>query len=166
MADYYTQFSCIFDVGSAENAARADDILHKMEEEIDEEEDANLGFSMEHDPDTNPGALWIYSDECGEPEHVIKFVLCCAEAMDLTGIWGFTWGLSCSKPRTGAFGGGAQLLDLGKRKSVEWIDCSTWLDERTKLVVDDDASGSVNISNPESPTPAAPGVVAGQEGAA
>ena len=64
------------------------------------------------------------------PEHVIRFVLRCAEAFDIeTGVWGFTWSLSCSKPRPNAFGGGAQLIDLGKREAVDWIDCEHWLAE-------------------------------------
>ena len=168
MADYYTQFSCILDVGSAENAERAKSILEEMQTEAEEEGglDCYVGFCMQRDQDTGLGGLWIHSEENGDPEQVITFVLRCAEAMHLTGRWGFTWALTCSKPRLDGYGGGAQLLDLGQRKSIAWIDCSTWVDERTQAVVDDDASGPVNVSNPESPTPAAPGVVAGQGGAA
>jgi hypothetical protein len=40
---------------------------------------------------------------------------------------GLLLGLTCSRPRLDAFGGGAQLLDLGARKSLTWIDCSDWL---------------------------------------
>ena len=131
MADYFTQFSCIFDVGSAENAARADAIRGELAAELDRDEGASLGFAMEVDHEHGPGALWISSDEYGEPEHVMRFVLRCAEAFNLSGVWGFTWGLSASKPRLDAFGGGAQVLDLGERKSLEWVDCSTWVMERT-----------------------------------
>lgn len=131
MADYFTQFSCIFDVGSAENAARAEAIRSELTDELDRDEGVAPGFEMDVAPDLGPGALWIRSDECGEPEHVIGFVLRCAEALGLQGVWGFTWSLSCSKPRLDAFGGGAQVLDLGQRKSLEWIDCSNWVIERT-----------------------------------
>lgn len=131
MADYFTQFSCIFDVGSAENAAMADAIRGELAAELDRDEGACLGFEMEVDHGHGPGALWISSDEYGEPEHVIRFVLRCAEAFNLSGVWGFTWGLSCSKPLLDAFGGGAQVLDLGERKSLDWVDCSTWVIERT-----------------------------------
>lgn len=55
------------------------------------------------------------------------FVLRCAEAFDLTGRWGFAWALTCSKPRIDGFGGGAQLIDLGARKSIAWTDCEHWL---------------------------------------
>lgn len=83
MADYFTQFSCIFDVGSAENAAAADAIRSELAAELDRDEGADLGFEMEVDHEHGPGALWISSDEQGEPEHVMRFVLRCAEAFDL-----------------------------------------------------------------------------------
>lgn len=78
--------------------------------------------------------VWLYSDEYGEPEHVVRFVLRCAEMFGLHGLWGFTWALTCSKPRLEAFGGGAHLLDLGRRETLGWIDCATWLGERTRGV--------------------------------
>jgi len=43
---------------------------------------------------------------------------------------GLRLGLSCSKPRLEAFGGGAQLLDLGRRESIDYIDCTHWLELR------------------------------------
>ena len=113
MADYFTQFSCILDVGSAENAALAATIYGELAVELDQEVGTELGFEFEVDLEHGPGALWIHSDENGEPEHVIKFVLKCAERMNLSGVWGFTWGLSCSRPRLDAFGGGCS--DPGSR---------------------------------------------------
>ena len=44
MADYYTQFSCILDVGTAENAARADMIRGELAAELDRHEGESLGF--------------------------------------------------------------------------------------------------------------------------
>ena len=85
MADYFTQFSCMFDVGAADNAAQAEDIRQRLAAEIDQVEGHDLGFGMELDPACRPGALWIGSGGYGEPEHVIAFVLACAEAFDLTG---------------------------------------------------------------------------------
>ena len=76
-----------------------------------------------------PGVLWISDgDGQGDPEHVIAFVLACAAAFDLSGRWGFSpWALTSSKPRLDGFGGGAQLIDLGARKSLAWLDCGHWL---------------------------------------
>jgi len=57
-------------------------------------------------------------------------MLRCAEPLDLQGRWGFVWALTCSRPRLDGFGGGAQLLDLGARTSLAWIDCEHWLTAR------------------------------------
>ncbi len=127
MADYFTHFSCMFDVGSADNATAAEAIRRRQADELDVAEGRDFGFEMEIDTARGPGALWISSDGYGEPEHVIAFVLACAETFDLTGRWGFTWALTCSKPRLDGFGGGAQVLDLGARKSLAWMDCDQWL---------------------------------------
>ena len=140
MADYFTQFSCIFDVGSAENAARAEAIRGELAADLDRDEGACIGFEIEADHEHGPGALWISSDEYGEPEHVICFVLRCAEAFDMSGMWGFRWALTCSKPRLDGFGGGAQLVDLGKRKSVAWIDCENWVAQQTDASSTDTSS--------------------------
>ncbi len=99
MADYFTHFSCMFDVGSADNATAAEAIRRRQADELDVAEGRDFGFEMEIDTARGPGALWISSDGYGEPEHVIAFVLACAETFDLTGRWGFTWALTCSKPR-------------------------------------------------------------------
>lgn len=136
MADYLTQFSCVLDVGSAENAARALALRDEYAVELDADEGREPGFDLEADPFQGAGALWISSDGYGEPEHVIDFVLRCAEAFDLTGRWGFAWALTCSKPRLDGFGGGAQLIDLGERRSLAWLDCSHWLG----LVTEPDAA--------------------------
>ncbi len=127
MADYLTQFSCMFDVGSADNAARAEAIRCQIADELETTEGCDLGFDMEVDASRGPGALWISSDGYGEPEHVIEFVLACAKTLGLSGRWGFTWALTCSKPSLDGFGGGAHLIDLGARKRLAWTDCEHWL---------------------------------------
>ena len=130
MAYFFTQFSCLFNVGSAENAARAEDIRAELAAENYRDEGGYLGFDMQVDHEYGPGALWISSDEYGEPEHVIRFVLRCAEALDLRGVWGFTWSLGASRPLLDGFGGGAHVIDLGQRKTVAWIDCHDFVSER------------------------------------
>ena len=49
------------------------------------------------------------------------------EAFDLKGMWGFTYALTCSRPRLDAFGGGAHVIDLGARKSIGWTSTQEWL---------------------------------------
>ena len=50
-----------------------------------------------------------------------------AEDLDLTGLWGFQYALTCSRPRLDAFGGGAHIIDLGARKSIGWTSTQEWL---------------------------------------
>jgi hypothetical protein len=130
MPDYFIQFSCLLDVGTAENASAAETIRGELAAELDRHEGVSLGFDMDVHHESGPGALWIRSDEYGEPEHVIRFVLRCAERLNLEGVWGFTWSHSCSKPRLDAFGGGAHVIDLGTRSTIDDIDCSSFLAER------------------------------------
>ncbi len=89
MADYFTHFSCILDVGSAENVVAALDLIETYAAELEADEGLEPGFDLEVDPSSGPSALWIHGDGHGDPEHVIAFVLRCAEAFDLSGRWGF-----------------------------------------------------------------------------
>ena len=127
MADYFTQFSCLFDVGSAANIERALEIRGELAAELHAQEGIDIGFDVEPNPESGEATLWISSDCYGEPDHVIRFALACAEAFDLQGRWGFTWSLTCSRPRLDSFGGGAQLIDLSSRRSIGWVDCADWL---------------------------------------
>lgn len=144
MADYFTQFSCIFDVSSAAHAAEAEAIRNALAAELDRDDDASLGFEMQLAEELGPGALWLHSDEFGEPEHVIAFVLRCAAAFALTGVWGFTWSHSCSRPRLDAFGGGAHVVDLGRGESITDLDCAAWLVEQTARETPHEASRAVS----------------------
>lgn len=125
MADYFTHFSCLLEVGAG-NIEAALAIHAEMAAALEAEDGVSIGFAAE--PSFGrPSALWLHDDDWGEPEHVMAFALRCAEAFDLKGRWGFCWALTCSRGRLDGFGGGAQVLDLGRRKSLAWIDCSQWL---------------------------------------
>lgn len=125
MADYYTHFSCIFAVGTHENAMRALDLYQNA---VPNEDDRCLsdGFVLSL-PEEGGTKLWIHDDVSGDPELVIEFILLCAEEFDLKGLWGFTWADVCSRPRLDAFGGGAHVIDLGARKTLGWISTNEWL---------------------------------------
>jgi hypothetical protein len=53
-------------------------------------------------------------------------VLRLAEELELTGLWGFQYALTCSRPRLDGFGGGAHVIDLGARKSIGWTSSQEW----------------------------------------
>ena len=128
MADYCTHFSCVIDVGTADKAARALALLQELRAEDQDADDPEVsGFTLARQDAPKGSTLWIHDDERGDVEAVIRFVLRLAIELDLTGLWGFQFGLTCSRPRLDAFGGGAHVIDLGARKSVGWISTQEWL---------------------------------------
>jgi len=144
MADYYTQFSCLLPVGSPVNVAPALALYERLADELDAVDEV-IGFAAEaqqSEGDDQAASLWLRDDVGdGNPEHVIAFALRCADAFGLTGRWGFVWGLSCSRARLDGFGGGAHVLDLGRRETVGWLDCEHWLVEQ---LATDEVGGAVD----------------------
>jgi len=135
MVDYFTQFSCVLDVGDADNAAAALAIHAQMAIDLEADDDIAIGFVAAVSSD-EPSSLWLTDDDGhGEPEHVVAFALRCAQAFNLSGRWGFVWALTCSRPRLDAYGGGGRVLDLGSRKSLAWTDCSQWLADQLVAAV-------------------------------
>ena len=128
MADYFTHFSCLIDVGSAEKAAQAYELFVSFRNETyADSQTLSCGFDLSIQDDQTQSKLWIRDDDSGDIEAVIAFVLRLAETLDLTGLWGFEYALTCSRPRLDAFGGGAHVIDLGARKCVGWVNTQTWL---------------------------------------
>ncbi len=127
MANYYTHFSCLLDVGTPENAARALDLYNALSQENQAEDPPSEGFLVSIEPEHGGTQLWMRHDETGDPEHVIQFVKRCATAFGLTGRWGFQYALTCSRPRPDGFGGGAHVIDLATGETVAWTYTDGWL---------------------------------------
>ena len=128
MADYFTRFSCLLDVGTQDKAARAFEAFLALRNDTNAEtEDLHYGFDLSIQNDPAGSTLWIHDDGNGDVEAVIQFVLRLAEELDLTGLWGFSYALICSRPRIEAFAGGAHVIDLGARKSIGWTSTQDWL---------------------------------------
>jgi len=128
MADYFTNFLCLIDVGTADKAARALALFQELRAADQDADDPEVAGSTLARQDAPEGStLWIHDDDHGDVEAVIRFVPCLAEDLDLTGLWGFQHGLTCSRPRLDGFGGGAHVIDLGARKSIGWTSTQEWL---------------------------------------
>jgi hypothetical protein len=128
MADYFTHFSCLIDVGTADKAALAVALFQQLrleDREADEPQVSGFDLSIQDGP--NSSMLWIRDDEHGDIEQVICFVLRLAVELDLSGLWGFEYSNTCSRPRLGAFGGGAHVIDLGARTTIGWTNTNEWL---------------------------------------
>jgi hypothetical protein len=127
MADYFTHFSCVLDVGAPDNAARALDLYPAFMKEAAREGALAGGFRVSIHPDQRGTKLWMRDEVTGDPLQVIIFVQRCAEAFRLTGRWGFQWANTCSEQRINAFGGGAHVLDLATRRPIASIRTNGWL---------------------------------------
>lgn len=129
MADYFTHFSCLLDVGTPENAARGLDLYNRLSEDGASEEPPSEGFLLSIQPEHGGSQLWMRDDVTGDPERLIHFVKHCAAEFGLKGRWGFQYANTCSKPRLDGFGGGAHVLDLTTGETVDWIYTDGWLDQ-------------------------------------
>ena len=129
MADYFTQFSCVLDVGTPDKAVAALDLFRRLREEDEASDDPEFsGFALSLQDGPGSSVLWFHDDDgLGDVEGVIRFVLRLAEDLDLSGLWGLDYAHTCSRPRLEAFGGGAHVIDLGARKSIGWISTHEWL---------------------------------------
>ena len=127
MADYFTHFSCLLDVGTPQNAARALDLYNALTEAGAAEEPPSEGFLVSIQPEHGGAQLWLRDDVSGDPERLIQFVKLCATEFGLKGRWGFQYANTCLRPRLNSFGGGAHILDLGTGETVGWIDTDGWL---------------------------------------
>ncbi len=128
MADYFTHFSCLIDVGTSANAIRAIELFVQLRDEDDLTDDPRFsGFDLSRQDGPDSSILWIHDDDSGDVESVIGFVLRVAADLDLTGLWGFEYANTCSRPRLDAFGGGAHVIDLGARTTIGWTNSNEWL---------------------------------------
>ncbi len=93
MADYFTHFSCVLDVGTPDHAARALDLYPAFMKEAAREGTLAGGFQVSIHPDQGRTKLWMRDEVTGDPLQVIIFVQRCAEVFSLTGRWGFQWAL-------------------------------------------------------------------------
>lgn len=80
MADYFTHFSCLLDVGTPDNAARALDLYNTLSEQNAAEDPPSDGFVLSIQPEHGGTQLWMRDDGTGDPEHVIRFVIRCAKS--------------------------------------------------------------------------------------
>ena len=129
MADYFTHFSCLLDVGTPKNAARALDLYNTLSADGASEEPPSEGFLLSIQPEHGGSQRLMRDDVTCDPERLIRFVQRCAAEFGLTGKWGFQYANTCSKPRLDGFGGGAHVLDLATGETVDWIYTDGWLDQ-------------------------------------
>lgn len=130
MTKFLTRFSCLLDIGAAANAQRAFDIYAALIAENAKEDPPAEPFLLSLTPDHGSARLWLHDPASADPQLAITFVTRCAEALGLTGRWGFQWANVASEPVVDGFSGGVHLLDLSTGRTLEWISTSRWLADR------------------------------------
>jgi len=112
VADYFTHFSCVLDVGTANKAIAALDLYLRLREEDEASDDPEFsGFALSLQDGPGSSVLWFHDDGQGDVESVIRFVLCLAEDLDLTGLWGFDYALC--RIRHKAYYAGVRIMPHG-----------------------------------------------------
>ena len=112
MADYFTQFSCVLDVGTPDKAAAALDLFLRLREEDEASDDPEYsGFALSLPDGPGSSILWFHDDGQGDVEGVIRCVLRLAEDIDLTGLWGFDYALC--RIRHKAYYAGIRIMPHG-----------------------------------------------------
>lgn len=72
MADYFTHFSCLLDVRTPDNAARALELYNALSEEGVSEDPPSEGFLLSIQPEHGGTWLWMRDDVTGDPELLIS----------------------------------------------------------------------------------------------
>lgn len=121
MANNYRQFSEILKLESKEEADWYREYFLKKEQELDtEDEYLEFQYSIEEDN----SEIWFYAEEYGNVENVAELVQTFLKHFNKTTSWVFTWADTCSKPRSGEFGGGAAYVTSN---SIEYWDAYSWV---------------------------------------
>ncbi len=143
MADYFTNFSLIVPLPSADAQQYALDLAHQafhlfLGEEVPNDTTDDFPAALRDvvedwqfdtdpsDPSSGPG-LWLHSSD-GGIDAVCAFLQHLLQKFDPTGHVALEWSNDCSKPRIDAFGGGAALITARKIKTIntgEWLHRQT-----------------------------------------
>jgi hypothetical protein len=130
MTDFFTRYSCLLDVGTSTNAARAFDIYAALMAENGCEHPPAETFHLSVTPEHGASRLWLRDPGTADPQLAVTFVTRCAEAFGLAGRWGFQWAGIASNPVVEGFSGGAHVLDLATGETIAWMSTGRWLADR------------------------------------
>ena len=142
MADYFTNFSVIYEIPE-QHRAWVERILSGTEEPFErvewpsEQDTPQFGWQWDanarHGGSDRKGetSLWIYSDGQGFVEDVCTFIAYIQKRLDLVHPFSMEWANSCSKPRIDAYSGGALVIHRGKDR---FINTGCWVDREMKKI--------------------------------
>ena len=91
----------------------------------------SLGFEHAFHDDSDDGGwgrhLWVYAEESGNPDNVAWLVQKFLTRFRPDRCWSITYSTTCSKPRTGEFGGGAIFVTANK---IKWQNAYAFIEQQ------------------------------------
>lgn len=139
MADYYTKFSYVLCLPTAEAVSHALDLDRQANDAGGEAEglpagfpaelkesvvDCGWSFNLAEQPHEGRPALWFCAGEGGGLNAALAFTQHLLAKFDPQGYAAIEWGHDCSKPRCDAFGGGAAIVTA---KGIKHHHTGDWL---------------------------------------
>jgi hypothetical protein len=94
--------------------------------------DAQWSIEPPHDETAAVGALWLFAEEAGCPEHVAAVLEAYLKKFNPTGIITFSWAYTCSKLRVNEFGGGAAVVTADGTK---FLDAQSWAEDLAAKII-------------------------------
>ncbi len=137
MADYFTNFSLVFNLPNAKAQEYALNLHHQasqanqgdeLPKDFPKELESVLEdwqFEVEADSPAQTCGLWLHSMN-GGVDAVCAFIQHLLQKFDPQGKVTFEWSHDCSKPRTDAYGGGAAIVTA---KEIKTMNTAQWLAE-------------------------------------
>jgi hypothetical protein len=110
--------------------------IHFLRDKTDYDPDCDMlgfdyAFHEDHDPQGWGRHLWLYAEECGNPDNVAWLVRKFLKQFRPKQCWSLTYAITCSKPRIGEFGGGAVFVTADE---IKWQDAHDFVEqERTAI---------------------------------
>ena len=72
----------------------------------------------------------IYTEESGTPETVVALLRAMMRQFGVEDSFSLEWAYTCSKPRSGEFGGGAVVWTWNEER---WLNTGTWIDQQRRI---------------------------------
>jgi len=89
--------------------------------------DFDYAFHDDHDTGGWGRHLWVYTEESGNPDNVSWLVQKFLRKFRADQSWSLTYSTTCSRPRTGEFGGGAIFVTANK---IKWQNAYDFIEQQ------------------------------------
>lgn len=139
MADYFTYFSFVVKLKTADQKQYALDLARKGTNHRFSEDPIPNGFPVAlvdvledwaFETEENKDGIWLHSEN-GGIDAVCAFVQYLLQQFDRGGRVEFQWSYDCNKPRLNAYGGGAAIITA---EEILTMTTSDWLRSQSDVI--------------------------------